>query len=1240
MSEVFTGGLSRVVLSTDIAVDGSGSGISVEIPITIDVVGLDFTEDMFTNSMSGTLILTNRTAWDVDLKGVKGTEWLTLSFLDALGNPISQRFKIYKVTSEPSETNTLTTYVFSFTTYQLLIDSLKYERHLNNDHIGPISTSSSYFTENEDEDKSPTNQDYGLVNKIMDDVGFDLDIEQVGNKPIIDIEESGNWINFIPSYLDNRDSPDVVDANFVWNQQSTISGGGSAQKDARPKKVFNLLNELASNSVCKDNTNAANFLLWHDLRGWHYRSIDSFLRNNPKVEKQYSYAIAQGGGDVGRIIDLRVTKPINYVDLLNKQALSSKIIYYELNPESSYAQYYLTLPSSMSGLQKIIGPAGLDNSIGNTVIEKQAIIESGLSYDYLLDRDKWSSVEKYSILPDKENLYTEYTDPSFLEIPTEYLKEGIGRESWFGTSPVSENTTVNAYYNSSYKTVNQFNITNPHEYFKSKFIRQTDLSGPNFRIVHDKIKKPIINAMKEYYEACIQRLYFEHNLVIMGGLNTLESGEGTLGRGPNKEYCEYCLDRNEMISRIQQHPSYGRIRDYVNEYCTFGDGVLDSLCVESRLFGYGLIDTFGYIDDEAYDEMFGGMAVCNAVYRDYRTRRFAETRLLDLERVGDENRDQARWRIQNELPIIEYDVIAKLSPDLVGESYPRCFSNEPLLPYNGDHVDCQTIREKYEAIPSECKLIKDNLGSAYVCPEIRGKNGTPVNLYNLTFWNGYWVNPRFGIPNLINFKEFWGNNVYNNGPYGETNFQFFESELFLKDYKIDEPYVVVREGDVTGYWNNESFWFEDSQNFDYAATSNYTPPEGIPSHVNEFIEDENWESNLNTCERDCQDDDDQIFSECRCRSSCRGVGTCTGGFGCGPNPSGEVIQSGSTITYTNNITVDKKVNINYKRIKECTIPKLCGNKEVIGETIEIPYASKIEWTVQQVDEYVCRYNCGGFGGLCDEITNPVYAWVLTDSNIATVSVDWPSYYTIGKPYSYGSLDTMPFNTFDYKNNPLDRTFVDILRQFGFGGDYNADSGSGILQSPSGRDYDERTLALLRGALGDLKDQINYFPNNNLGLYDSSRPIYNKDDWENFLECGGTCVGGSEGQGSDINIEGSKAIEYAKYCSYAWNRYWSTPKEQPLYRRAQMELIQSQEIEITVPNDLSLEIGHIVSVSLPKPPSSSVDDKTATKQQLLNPASGKYLVTGIRRIFSGTSSRQEMKVRLNRDSLPFDPNGDI
>ena len=69
--------------------------------------------------------------------------------------------------------------------------------------------------------------------------------------------------------------------------------------------------------------------------------------------------------------------------------------------------------------------------------------------------------------------------------------------------------------------------------------------------------------------------------------------------------------------------------------------------------------------------------------------------------------------------------------------------------------------------------------------------------------------------------------------------------------------------------------------------------------------------------------------------------------------------------------------------------------------------------------------------------------------------------------------------------------------------------------------------------------------------------------------------------------------------------------------------------------MNLSIGNLVAVTMPR--STARQDPTGIAAEIsrVNPVSGRYLVTGIRRVFD-SSNTSVMKVRLNRDSLPYDP----
>ena len=1148
----FKGGISGVIIGSDNSVVGQGTSVSIDV--NQDIIGVDFSEDMFRNSMSGVIVIDNTTGWDVKLDGVQGTEWITISFncneyIDGEKKPysITQRFKVYKVAQTVDRSNQLTTYAFNFTTYQFLIDSLKFETHLNYKHIGPIST------EPNNSNGNLTDQDYGLVNKIFDTAGFDLDMNNTSGKGLLDIEPTSNWINYVPSYLDDRNNPDYLGSRD-WSYNNSLSGmhNNNENGEARPRKVFELLNELAENSVSQENPNAANFFAWHDLTGWHFRSIDSYLRNREnEVDRTYTYDISGVDSDqeVTRIIDLNIIRQVDFMDLLNKQALSSKVIYYELNPDNDFASYYATLPAALGGLQKVIGPNGLDDAVGNTVIEAQAVIEESLEYDYLKDYDKWSSVEQYPLIRSDENQYTKYTQPSFLEIPPVYLQEGIGKSSWFNSSPYDLNNNQYGYSNSSAYTRHSFDQTNPHEFFKTKFARQSDLSGEKFRIVHDKIKLPIIQSLKEYYLACLQRVYYEHNLIIMSESNRLETGEGTLGRGPDQQYCEYCNSREEQVNWWE-----GRLTPEERAEIDYIFAIYPQLNTpeyyEQILLGFlpsNIEEILLNWAPSFLSRDLGRFSSCTQRQRDTRYRFFGE---VDHPSMPSDQRSELYY----EVPLIDVDVVPRLSGEYIGKSYPRCENQEPLLPYSGDPVDCLTLRDKWNNIPSECALITEHLGQEYCSPRVRGIYGDPINWYNSIFWNGYWINPRLGLPNIRNFRAFFSDGL-------DQQHQFFEKPMFIKDFgelTFSDSYNPIN---YTPYFNS-FFPGNYSSAFD---------PSNEPSHFIEvFGLDYTVEQNDIPTTYTFDDADLPPIT-----------------IASGP---------GSTKKYTRNITVEYIENAGYKQKTACEIPRLCGHLDIAEEAIDVPYVSS--YTLERATTEINGQNL------------PIHALEFKENTISTISLIWPALWGRGLPYNYGAILGFPRSMSENMEG-----FSEFLRQFG----------RNSYDIPfSGFD----PIALAAGT--NFTDFGGYYPNEKLQLYDASRPIYNSKDWQNFLDCNGTCVGTD-----NVVTDTSKSVEYAKYCSYAWNRYWSTPKEQPIYRRAQVALIQAQEIEITVPNDMNLSIGNLVAVTMPR--STARQDPTGISSEIsrVNPVSGRYLVTGIRRVFDG-SNTSAMKVRLNRDSLPYDP----
>lgn len=97
--------------------------------------------------------------------------------------------------------------------------------------------------------------------------------------------------------------------------------------------------------------------------------------------------------------------------------------------------------------------------------------------------------------------------------------------------------------------------------------------------------------------------------------------------------------------------------------------------------------------------------------------------------------------------------------------------------------------------------------------------------------------------------------------------------------------------------------------------------------------------------------------------------------------------------------------------------------------------------------------------------------------------------------------------------------------------------------------------------------------------------------------------------------GKKFYDYMKY-NRTQSTFWSTPLETPLYRNAQMVLLMSNKIKITVPGDLGIKTGQIIAID-------------GTVGEIKKRYNGKWLVLEVERLM-GTSSHV-MNITLVRDS---------
>ncbi len=114
--------------------------------------------------------------------------------------------------------------------------------------------------------------------------------------------------------------------------------------------------------------------------------------------------------------------------------------------------------------------------------------------------------------------------------------------------------------------------------------------------------------------------------------------------------------------------------------------------------------------------------------------------------------------------------------------------------------------------------------------------------------------------------------------------------------------------------------------------------------------------------------------------------------------------------------------------------------------------------------------------------------------------------------------------------------------------------------------------------------------------------------------------------------GEKFPEYLQYIGSEDVRYWNTPYETPLYRKAQMQLLFSSEVEIETPGDFNIKVGSIINAIFPV----AVNNESPSEVEA-NQLNGKWLVVKIKHIFQAPSLHK-MRLTCVRDSKYSSSNG--
>jgi hypothetical protein len=123
------------------------------------------------------------------------------------------------------------------------------------------------------------------------------------------------------------------------------------------------------------------------------------------------------------------------------------------------------------------------------------------------------------------------------------------------------------------------------------------------------------------------------------------------------------------------------------------------------------------------------------------------------------------------------------------------------------------------------------------------------------------------------------------------------------------------------------------------------------------------------------------------------------------------------------------------------------------------------------------------------------------------------------------------------------------------------------------------------------------------------------------------LSGASGASGSTEENGTKISYFSKYLEYSKTNatFWNTPKETPLYRKAQTALLTYQRIKITVNGNFDIKPGNLVNVRMPTPEMKNISETRFA---------GRWMVYKNEHVI--TTQKHSMILYLMRDGNYHDP----
>jgi hypothetical protein len=324
------------------------------------LLSLEIKESIFTPYMSGTLELFDEYNL-IEVVNFTGNETIEIVFsLQNLENEIRLKFKVIsaKVITDLS-TEERINFLEPARVYELEFISEEVFNHTftdallkdEKDFIGYIALS---------EENKENSEIKGLVNEIS---------RQLDLTPI-EIEETKNGI---------------------WLKQNEISY--PTGKDHGQYPFINLMQQISSYSVSKENPNAVNYFFWKDREGWKFKSLNNLIKAGKEKVKftELAEVVNSFLGDTFIKSDLIQTYILETDDNKNPYKVWNAVALNQLDSmklfgQKAYSSYYKsTFPDFSNPYSNF-----LDTSVGFTY--------SIIDYDYHRDFEKVEHVEQYKLI--------------------------------------------------------------------------------------------------------------------------------------------------------------------------------------------------------------------------------------------------------------------------------------------------------------------------------------------------------------------------------------------------------------------------------------------------------------------------------------------------------------------------------------------------------------------------------------------------------------------------------------------------------------------------------------------------------------------------------------------------------------------------------------------------------------------------------------------------------------------------